>query len=59
MIMPPIDPQILEYSRQMVEAKRKRERKQYLKDHCFDIINSDIALIALVIAILGLFFPKG
>lgn len=59
MIIPPIDPEILEHSRQMVEAKKKREKKQYLKDHCFDIINSGIALIALIIAILGLFFPKG
>ena len=59
MIMPPIDPRIIEHSRMMVEEKKKRERKQYLKDHCFEIINSTMALIALIIAILGLFFPKG
>lgn len=56
--IPKIDPEIIEQSRRMTEAKRKRERRQYIADHRFDIINSITALLALVIAILGLFFPK-
>lgn len=55
---PKIDPMILEQSRIMTEAKRKAERRQYLADHRFDIFNSITAFIALIVAVLGLFFPK-
>lgn len=56
--IPKIDPEIIEQSRRMTEAKRKAERRQYLADHRFDIFNSITAFIALIVAVLGLFFPK-
>lgn len=57
--IPKIDPEIIEQSRRMTEAKRKAERRQYLADHRFDIFNSITAFVALIVAVLGLFFPKG
>ena len=57
--MPPIDPRILESSDQMVKAKKRQARRQWLFDHLFDILNLIIALVALVVAVFGLHLPQG
>ena len=57
--IPPIDPRIVETSRQMMRQQRKQARRQWLIDHVFDLFNSILALIALIVAIFGLFLPQG
>lgn len=37
--------------------ERKARRREYLKVHAFDILNLVIAVLALIIAALGLFLP--
>ena len=40
------------------DSKRKKNiRKSWLADHAFDICNSVIAFIALVVAVIALFRP--
>lgn len=41
----------------MMEEKRKKDRRKYLADHRFDIINSILAVAALIVAVIALFFP--
>lgn len=55
--LPDIDPEILESSKKMMEEKRKKDRRKYLADHRFDIINSILAVAALIVAVIALFFP--
>ena len=57
--MPPIDPRILEESEKMNKAKKRQARRQWLFDNLFNILDLIIALVALVVAIFGLYLPKG
>ena len=54
---PHIDPRILEHSRQMAAEKARKQRRQWLKDNTFNLINSVLAFLALIISIFGLFLP--
>ena len=47
----------MEASIRFLEEKRKKDRRKYLADHRFDIINSILAVAALIVAIIALFFP--
>lgn len=58
MDLPKIDPEITKISKQYTERQEKQDKRNYLKDHVFDIINSCIALLALVVAVIALFFQK-
>lgn len=57
--MPPIDPRILEESVKMNKAKKRQACRQWLFDNLFNILDLIIALVALVVAIFGLYLPKG
>ena len=57
MQIPKIDPEILRQSEKMVKSKKKADRRQYFKDHIFDILNLLIASAALIVAVIALFFP--
>ena len=56
-VIPPIDPQILDASDQMVKAQKRQARRQWLFDHMFDLLNLIIALVALAVAVFGLYLP--
>ena len=58
-IMPPIDPRILEESQKMTKAKKRQARRQWLFDNLFNILDLIIALVALIVAIFGLYLPQG
>lgn len=58
MNVPPIDPEILKSSRRMVKAQKRRARRQWLAENALNLFNSLIALVALIVAILGLYLPK-
>lgn len=47
----------LAHSKQMMKQKAKEERRRYVQEHRFDIINSCLAVLALLVAILALFLP--
>lgn len=57
--MPPIDPRILEESEKMNKAKKRQARRQWLFDNLFNILDLIIAFVALIVAIFGLYLPKG
>lgn len=57
--MPPIDPRILEESQKMTKAKKRQARRQWLFDNLFNILDLIIALVALIVAIFGLYLPQG
>ena len=57
--MPPIDPRILESSREMVKAQKRQARRQWLFDNLFNILDLIVAVVALVVAVFGLYLPKG
>ena len=57
--MPPIDPRILESSKEMTREKKRRERRKWVADNAFNLFNSFIAFVALIVAIFGLYLPKG
>ena len=57
--IPPIDPNILESSDQMVKAQKRQARRQWLFDNLFNILDLIIALVALIVAVFGLYLPKG
>ena len=40
------------------KQSKKEERREYNKDHLFDILNLIISLLALIISIFGLYLPK-
>ena len=54
----PLDPKILETSAAMVKAEKKRTVRAWWRENVFNLVNSILALAALIVAILGLFFPK-
>lgn len=54
---PKVDPVVVELSNRAMEDQEKQEKKKYLRDHCFDIINLIIAVLALIVALLGLYLP--
>ena len=58
-VIPPIDPKIIEASDQMVRAQQRQARRQWVFDNMFKLINSFIAVVALIVAIFGLYLPKG
>ena len=58
-VIPPIDPQILDASDQMVKAQKRQARRQWLSDNAFNLFNSFIAFVALIVAVFGLYLPKG
>lgn len=39
------------------KARRRQARKDFVREHLFDICNLILALIAIVISIFGLFLP--
>lgn len=39
------------------KERRRQARKDFVREHLFDICNLILALIAIVISILGLFLP--
>lgn len=57
MKVPKLDDDFMRYTRELQADMRRRARKQYAKDHIFDIINSVIAVTALIVAIIALFYP--
>jgi len=57
--IPPIDPNILDASDQMVKAQKRQARRQWLRDNALSLFNSFIAFVALIVAIFGLHLPKG
>lgn len=58
MKFPKIDKDFMEQVRQTQREMKKRNRISYIKDHLFDILNLIIALLALFVAIAGLYLPK-
>lgn len=40
-------------------VKRQKARRQWWKDHAFDVLNLAVALLALIVAVAGLHLPKG
>lgn len=54
----PIDPKVLETSAAMVKEAKRRTVRAWWRDNVFNLVNSVLALAALIVAILGLFFPK-
>lgn len=50
------EPDLFEVSKRV---KRKKAWRQWWKDHTFDVLNLFVALLALVVAIAGLYLPKG
>lgn len=57
MKVPKLDDDFMRYTRELQADMRRRARKQYAKDHIFDIINSVIAVTALIVAVIALFYP--
>lgn len=45
------------FAAQRKERRRRQARKDFMREHLFDICNLILALIAIVISILGLFLP--
>lgn len=54
---PHLDDEFLRVTQEIQADMRRQAKKQYAKDHLFDIINSIIAVTALIVAIIALFFP--
>ena len=54
----PLDPKILETSAAMVKAAKKRTVRAWWRENVFNLVNSILALAALIVAVLGLFLPK-
>jgi hypothetical protein len=57
--IPPIDPAVLEQGDRMAKAARRSARRRWFADHAFDLFNSFLALVALIVAIFGLYLPQG
>lgn len=55
----PLDKQVLEESAKMTQAQKKRDLRAWWRENSFNLVNSILAFAALIVAILGLFFPKG
>ena len=58
-VIPSIDPKIIEASDQMVRAQKRQARRQWVRDNALNLFNSFIAFVALIVAIFGLYLPKG
>lgn len=54
---PQLNDEFMRVTQELQADMRRRARKQYAKDHFFDIVNSVIAVTALIVAIIALFFP--
>lgn len=52
--MPRIDPEIMKISEEISERKKKDAKKQYLKDHFFQIYDTVVSTLALFVAIAAL-----
>lgn len=64
--IPKIDPEIIKSSKEITERKKREAKKQYLKDHFFQIYNAItstvailVAIAALIVSIVSLNFSKG
>lgn len=64
--IPKIDPEIVKISNEITERKKQEAKKQYLRDHFFQIYNAItstvailVAIAALIVSIVSLNFSKG
>lgn len=54
---PKLDSEFLEQVKETQTYMQKQNKRSYIKNHVFDILNFVIALLALIVAFLGLFLP--
>lgn len=55
---PKLDDDFMEQVHHTQREMKKKSRASYLKEHLFDILNLAIAILALLVAVLGLYLPK-
>lgn len=58
MKIPKLDKEFMESVRKIQSEMTRQRRVAYIKEHAFDIFNLIISLIALIVAILGLYLPQ-
>lgn len=59
MKIPDLDDDFMEHTRKIQKGMVRNRRRQYIRDHLFDILNLAIAILALLVALAGLYLPQG